>query len=131
MAVVYRCVGILTVDVVFFRSPSVFHSQDSFSSTFLPLLWETSSGVVAVGVFAAEARRAHSPTFRHFTYVTTHSPTLPSLTYVTSSFSNPSVASPTSQLILQPLFRFSYVTGSSLTSPGKPPMFSTSVLCSV
>ena len=39
-------------------------------------------------------------------------------TYVTSSFSNPSVASPTSQLILQPLFRFSYVTGSS---PGEPP----------
>ena len=34
---------------------------------------------------------------------------------------NPSVASPTSQLILQP-FRFSYVTGSSLASPGEPPM---------
>ena len=31
-----------------------------------------------------------------------------------SSFSNPSVASPTSQFILQPFFRFSYVTGSSL-----------------
>ena len=56
MAVVYRCVGILTVDVVFFRSPGVFHSQDSFPSTFLPRLWETSSGVVAVGVFAAVAR---------------------------------------------------------------------------
>ena len=56
MAVVYRCVGILTVDVVvFFRSPGVFHSQDSFPSTFRPRLWETSSGVVAVGVFAAEA----------------------------------------------------------------------------
>ena len=47
MAVVYRCVGILTVDVVFF------HSQDSFPSTFRPRLWETSSGVVAVGVFAS------------------------------------------------------------------------------
>ena len=58
MAVVYRCVGILTVDVVvFFRSPGVFHSQDSFPSTFRPRLWETSSGVVAVGVFAAVARR--------------------------------------------------------------------------
>ena len=57
MAVVYRCVGILTVDVVFFRSLSVFHSQDSFPSTFRPRLWETSSGVVAVGVFAAVARR--------------------------------------------------------------------------
>ena len=39
-----------------------------------------------------------------------------------SSFSNPSVASPTSQLILQPLFRFPYAIGSSLTSPGEPPM---------
>ena len=39
-----------------------------------------------------------------------------------SSFSNPSVASPTSQLILQPSFHFSYVTGFSLTSPGGPPM---------
>ena len=58
MAVVYRYVGILTVDViVFFQSPSVFHSQDSFPSMFRPRLWETSSGVVAVGVFAAEARR--------------------------------------------------------------------------
>ena len=52
------CVGILTVDiVVFFRSPGVFHSQDSFPSTLCPRLWETSSGVVAVDVFAADARR--------------------------------------------------------------------------
>ena len=35
---------------------------------------------------------------------------------------NASVASPMSQLILPPIFRFSYVTGSSLTSPGEPPM---------
>ena len=67
MAVVYQCVGILTVDVVFFRSPSLFHSQDSFPSMFRPRLWETSSGVVAVGVFAAVARRelwAHPPRLR-------------------------------------------------------------------
>ena len=58
MAMVYRCVGILTADIVIlFRSPGVFHSQNSFLSTFRPQLWETSSGVVAVGVFAAEARR--------------------------------------------------------------------------
>ena len=38
-----------------------------------------------------------------------------------SSFSKLSVTSPTSQLILQP-FRCFYVTGSSLTSPGEPPM---------
>ena len=62
MAVVSRYLGILTVDVVvFFRNPSVFHSQDSFPSTFRPRLWETSSGVVAVGVSAAEARRELQP----------------------------------------------------------------------
>ena len=60
--------------------------------------------------------------FHRFTYVTTHSPTLPSLYLRHISFSNPFVASPTSQLILQPFFRFSYATGFSLTSPGEPPM---------
>ena len=60
--------------------------------------------------------------FSHFTYVTTHSTTLPSLYLRHRSFSNPSVASPTSQFILQPFFRFSYVTSSSLNSPGEPPM---------
>ena len=69
MAVVYRCVGFLTVDVVvFFRSPGVFHSQESFPSTFRPRLWETSSGVVAVGVFAAEARRGHQLSVFQYTY---------------------------------------------------------------
>ena len=53
-----------------------------------------------------------------------HSPTLPSLYLRHSSFSNSSVASPTSQFILQPFFCFSYVTSSSLISPGKPPMLS-------
>ena len=64
--------------------------------------------------------------FRHFTYVTTHSPTLLSLYLRHSSFSNPSVASRTSQFILQTFFRFSYVTGSSRrpTSPGEPRSFS-------
>ena len=56
-------------------------------------------------------------------YVTTHSPTLPSLYLRHSTLSNPSVASPTSQFILKTSFRFFYVTGSSLTSPGEPPMF--------
>ena len=58
----------------------------------------------------------------HFTYITTHSPTLLSLYLHHSSFSNPSVASPMSQFIPQPFFRFSYVISSSLNSPGKPPM---------
>ena len=59
---------------------------------------------------------------RHFTYVTAHSQTRSSHYLRHSSFSNPSVASPTLQLSLQSFFRFSYVTGSSFTSPGEPPM---------
>ena len=65
---------------------------------------------------------AHSPTFpslhvRHSAFSN------PSSLYLRHSwFSNPSVASPTSQLIPQPVFRFSYVTCSSLTSLGEPPM---------
>ena len=62
-------------------------------------------------------------TFRHFTYVTTHSPTLPSLYLRQSSFSNPSVAPPTSQFILQPFFRFSYDTSSSLIHLASRPWF--------
>ena len=51
-----------------------------------------------------------------------HSPTFTSLYPRHSSFFNPSVVSPTLQVILQPFFRFSHVTGSSLMSPGGPPM---------
>ena len=60
--------------------------------------------------------------FCHFTYVTSHSPILPSLYLCHSSFSNPSVASSTSQFILQSFFRFFYVTSSSLNLPGEPPL---------
>ena len=88
---------------------------------------------------------AHSPTLlslllphRIFTYVTWRDAHALHLRH--SSFSNPSFASPTSQdfhlrhlasrpctsptsqLILQPFFRFSYLTGFSLTSPGETPM---------
>ena len=65
----------------------------------------------------------------HSTYVTAHSPTLLSLYLHHSSFTNPSVASPTSQLILQPFCCFSYITGSSLTSPSEPPMLYSWVKC--
>ena len=64
----------------------------------------------------------HSPTIPSRAYVTTHSPTLSSLHLRHSSFSNPSVASPTSQLILEPFRCFTYVTSSSLTSYGEPPV---------
>ena len=72
--------------------------------------------------------------FRRFTYITAYSPTLPTLHLRHSSFFNPYFALPTSQLILQLfrcftydtvhslLFHFSYVTSSSLNSPGEPPM---------
>ena len=62
----------------------------------------------------------------------------PSLRLRHSSFSNPSLALPTSQLILQPFRCFTYVTAHSpaflslllchrfsLTSPGEPPMCAT------
>ena len=55
-------------------------------------------------------------------HVCNHSYTLPSLYLCHSSFSNPSVASCTPQFILQPFFRFSYVTSSSLNSFVEPPM---------
>ena len=66
--------------------------------------------------------RAHSPTFLalHLHHNSFSNPSVAFLRY--SSFSNPSVASPKSQFILKPLFRFSYVTSSSLNSPGEPPM---------
>ena len=46
-----------------------------------------------------------------------HSPTFPSLHLRHSSFSNPFVALPTSQLILQPFRCFNYVTAHSPTIP--------------
>ena len=55
--------------------------------------------------------------FRRFTYVTAHSPTFPSLHLCHNSFSNPSVALPTSQLILQPFHHCTYVTTHSPTLP--------------
>ena len=74
----------------------------------------------------------HSPALRRFTYATAnsqtlpllhlrhnHSPTLPSLYLRHSSFSNTSVVSPTSQFILHPSFRFSYVRRSA-HSPNFP-----------
>ena len=51
-----------------------------------------------------------------------HSPILTSLHLRQSSFSNPSAALPTSQLILQTFLCFTYVIGTSPTSPGEPPM---------
>ena len=60
---------------------------------------------------------AHSTNFRQFTYVTTHSPTFPSLHLHHNSFSNLTVTSPTSQLILQPFCYFTYVTTHSPTFP--------------
>ena len=46
-----------------------------------------------------------------------HSPTIPSLHLCHSSFSNTSVALPTSQLILQTFRHFTYVTAHSPTLP--------------
>ena len=55
--------------------------------------------------------------FSHFTYVTAHSdsPSFPSLHLRHSSFSNPSLALPTSQVILQHFRCFTYDTAHSPT----------------
>ena len=58
------------------------------------------------------------PQNRHFITTTISNPDLP--VAIHSSFSNPSIASPTSQFILQPFFCFSYITSSN--SSGEPPM---------
>ena len=50
-----------------------------------------------------------------------HSPSLTSLHLRHSSFSNPSTALPTSQIILQPFRCFTYVIGTSPTSPCELP----------
>ena len=63
----------------------------------------------------------HSPTFlsllRHKLMSSAHFPTFPSLHLRHSLFSNLSVTSPTSQLILQPFRRFTHVTADSPTFP--------------
>ena len=64
---------------------------------------------------------------RAHTHSRAHSRSFPSLHLRHSSFSNPSLASPTSQFILQPFPRFTYVTGFSLTSSGGPPMVGSSL----
>ena len=65
--------------------------------------------------------RAHSPTFPPL-HLRHNSFSNPSVALPTSQLILPSVASPRSQFILQPFFRFSYVRSSSLNSPGEPPM---------
>ena len=55
--------------------------------------------------------------FHRFTYITAHSRTLPSLYLRHSSFSNPSIALPTSQPILQPFHCFTYITAHSPSFP--------------
>ena len=58
---------------------------------------------------------AHSPAVPSLHLVTAHSPTLPSLHLRHTSLSIPSVASPASQLILQPFCCFTYITVHSPT----------------
>ena len=114
-----------------FSNPSLLHLRhSSFSNP--PFASPTSQALHLIQLVSS----AHSPNFpslhlRHNSF-SDPSVTLPTsqlilqtllLLYLYhSSFSNPSVASPTLQIILQPFFHFSYVTSSSLNSPGEPPM---------
>ena len=91
-----------------FSNPSfAFPTSQLISNTSVAL---PTSQLILQPFFRFSYDTAHFQHFRRFTYVTAHSPTLPSLYLCHSSFSNPSSASHTSQLILQPFFRFSYVT---------------------
>ena len=94
-------------------------------SLFTYVTWRAANGLDQEETFKKMTELILQP-FCHFIYAITHSPTLPSLYLPHSSFSDPSVASPTSQFILQPFFRFSYVTSSSLNSSGEPIMSFTS-----
>ena len=58
---------------------------------------------------------AHSSTLLSLLILKVHSPSFPSLHLRHSSFSSPSLALPTSQLILQPFRCFTYVTAHSPT----------------
>ena len=102
------------------HSPTLLSLYLGHSSFSIPYVVSPTSQIILQPFFRFLRHRQSSfSNLCHFTYVKAHSPTLLSLYLHHSSFSNLSVASPTSQLILQPFFRFSYVTGSS---PGEPPM---------
>ena len=114
----------------FFRFSYVTSSSLNHSSTFPSLHLRYSSFSTLPSLYLRNSSFANlsfaSPTSQalHLIHLASraHSPTFPSLHQRHNSFSNPSVALPTSQFILQPFFRFSYVTSSSLNSPGEPPM---------
>ena len=98
---------------------SLFLSHSSFSNSFVT---SPTSQFILQPFFRFSCVTSILIPFPHFTFVKTHSQTLPSLYLRHRSFFNSSVAPPTSQFILQPFFRFSCVTSSSLISPGEPPM---------
>ena len=79
-------------------------------------------GKAAEGLDKELWRRWSDVRIGKFTYVTAHSPTLTSLHLRHSTFSNPSAALPTSQFILQSFRCFTYIIGTSPTSPGEPPV---------
>ena len=107
MAVVYRCVGIQTVDiVVFFRSHSSFSNPSSLQlrhSSFS----KHSSLQLPHSTFS-------KPSLHHLRHSSFSNPS--SLHLCHSLFSNPSATLPTSQLILQPFCFFTYIIGTSPTS---------------
>ena len=92
--------------------PSLHPSHSSFSNSSVA---SPTSQLIPQSFFRYSYVTAILQPFRCFTYVTSRFPTFPSLHLRHSSFSSPSVASPTLQLILQPFRRFTYVTAHSPT----------------
>ena len=104
--------------------------EDRFDISDTPVSGRPSAGVFNLLSSRANLDLSYNPAgrshlhlhHRHFTYVTAHSPTLLPLYLHHNPFYNTSAASSMSQVILQPFRCFTYITGTSCTSPGEPPM---------
>ena len=97
------------------RSPSFPSLHVRHNSFYNPYVALPTSQLILLPFLCFTYVTVHSPTLFRFSYVTSiaHSPTFPSLHLCHSLFSNPSVALPTSQLILQPFRCFTHVIAHS------------------
>ena len=92
------------------QSPSLPSLHLRHSSFYNPSVASPTSQLYSTTLLSLHLRHSSFYNPCRFTYVKAHCTTLPSLHLRHSSFYNLSVASPTSQLILQPFCRFTYVS---------------------
>ena len=115
LLLLYGCARAHMVSITLFLKPGVFNvlsSRANLHLSYNPAGRSHADYKIIVDtlniIIGAWAARLILQPLHGFTYVTAHSPTLPPLQLRHSSFYSPSVASPTSQLILQPFRRFIY-----------------------